>query len=311
MKSGTKAPPQDYELVCPDPLARQVLQEWLAESRLVWPGRFRLSVSVSDEPDLEPDTREILRQPSVAIQAGPPSGTVRVQWERAPAVAVIHPTLPHAEIWLSPEARSTLAAAQRSFLLTILVFVLRRLGWYHVHGAALRDPTGRGWIVAGDSGSGKSTTAALLATKGWQISTDDIGFLVDRGSSVAALGFHSRIALRLGGRSLLGARGGLLLRQRNKEGFWPEELGGTWVPEVTPSVIAFPRLGERTGVVPLLPREVLSSLVKWSQWVMYEPLHAQEHLDALARVARQARCYDLTLGPDLFRNPDLLLELTR
>ena len=62
---------------------------------------------------------------------------------------------------------------------------------------------------------------------------------------------------------------------------------------------------------PVARQALLSSLVKWLQWVMYEPLQAQEHLDALGRVAAQARCYDLTLGPDLFGNPDLLLELTR
>jgi hypothetical protein len=88
-------------------------------------------------------------------------------------------------------------------------------------------------------------------------------------------------------------------------------LGGRWVAEVVPQVIAFPRLGERTGVGPMGPAAVLVSLVKWSQWVMYEPVHSQEHLDALGRMASQARCFDLTLGPDLFEHPERLLELTR
>jgi len=278
---------------------------------MVWPGRFRLSVSVSDKPPVGPDTREILRQPTVAIQAGPPLGTVRVQWERAPAVAVIHQTLPHAAIWMSPAAVSNLREAERSFLLVVLVFVLRRLGWYHVHGATFIDPSGRGWLLPGSSRSGKSTTTALLASRGWEVGTDDIGFLVNRGSAVATLGFHSRIALRSGALELLRLGDGLLLAHRRKEGFSPEELGGTWVPEVIPRVIAFPRIGERTSMALMAPGESLSSLVKWSHWVLYEPVHSQEHLDALGRVAAQARCYDLTLGPDLFDNPDLLLELTQ
>ncbi len=234
-----------------------------------------------------------------------------MRWEQYPALAVIHPTLPQADLWLSPAAVSHLEAGHRSFFLIVMVFVLRRLGWYHVHGAALVDPSGRGWLLAGDSGSGKSTTTALLASNGWAVSTDDIGFLVNRGSAAAILGFHSPIALRAGGQRLLGAAGGVRLARRDKSGFLPEELGGRWVAEVVPEVIAFPRLGERTGVGPMGPAEVLVSLVKWSQWVMYEPVHSQEHLDALGRMASQARCFDLTLGPDLFEHPERLLELTR
>ncbi len=309
--SGTESAPPDYDLVCPDPIARSILREWLAGSRLVWPGRFRWSVSVSDRSPLEPDARPILRQPGVAIQAGPPSGTVRVEWERAPAVGVIHSTLPAVELWLSPAARSDLRKAERSFLLVILVFLLRRLGWYHVHGATLVDPAGRGWLLAGDSGSGKSTTSALLASLGWGVSSDDIAFLVDRGSSVAARGFHSPIALRPGGQTLLGARSGLALPDRRKEGYWPEELGGYWIGEVVPRVIGFPRSGDRTRLVALPAGEVLSRLVTWSQWVLYEAMHAQENLDLLARVTAQSRGYDVTLGPDLFANPDLLMERTQ
>jgi hypothetical protein len=310
-KVSNGSPDPGYELACADATVSRVLRDWLSESRMVWPGRFRLSVTVSERSPFGEDSRDILRQPSVSIQSGPPSGTVRVQWERAPAVAVVHPYRPEAELWLSPAAVDALAEAERSFLLVVLVFVLRRLNWYHVHGAALVDPTGRGWLFAGDSNCGKSTTTALLATRGWSVGTDDIGFLVDRGSTVTALGFRSRIALREGGRTLLGAHGGLPLMQRGKEGFWPEDLGGGWVPEVVPSVIAFPRLGERTAIASVRPRDVLSGLIKWSQWVMYEPIRAQEHLAALGRLAGQARCVDLTLGPDLFSKPDLLQELVR
>jgi hypothetical protein len=310
-KVSSGGPDPGYDLACPDATVSRALRDWLSESRMIWPGRFQLSVSVSERSPFGEDAREMLRQPSVVIQSGPPSGTVRVQWERAPAVAVVHPYRPEAELWLSPGAVDVLEEAERSFLLVVLVFMLRRLNWYHVHGAALVDPTGRGWLLAGDSNCGKSTTTALLASRGWSVGTDDIGFLVDRESTVAALGFRSRIALREGGRTLLGAHGGLPLIQRGKEGFWPEDLGGGWVPEVIPSVIAFPRLGQRTAIAPVKPRDVLSSLVKWSQWVMYEPIRAQEHLAALGRLAGQARCVDLTLGPDLFTNPDLLQELVR
>lgn len=298
-----------FQLHGNDAGALQLLTAWLEGTRLAWPGAIRINVSVGDRPDFAPDDREVFRQPSVTIQAGPDSGTVRIEWESAPAIAIVHPTAAEAELWLSPDAVARFEVAERGFLLVMLIFLMRRLGWYHVHGAALIDPRGRGWLIAGDSHCGKSTTTALLATRGWQIGTDDIGFLVRHGELVASLGVRSQIALRPGGRDLLGRSGGIAMVRRDKTGFWPEELGGSWAPTVTPEIIAFPRLGERTSLTPARARTALAELVKWSLWVLCEPVCAQDHLDALGTLARQSRCFDLTLGPDLFDHPDLLEEL--
>ena len=310
--SADRAPSEErtgYELVCADPEARALLAGWLDGTRFAWPGRFKLTVSVGDHCPFAPDDRPLLSQPTVSIQAGPPSGTVRIEWALAPASAVVHPTLPEAELWLSPGAIVRIPDAERTFLLVVLVFLLRRLGWFHVHSAALRDPRGRGWLIAGDSNTGKSTTTALLATRGWQVGTDDIGFLARRDDHVAVMGACSLIALRSGARDLMGTRSGTELTRRDKRGFSPEDLGSSWVREVIPEIIVFPRIGERTGVAPSLPRKALSSLVKWSLWVLYEPAFADEHLQALSRLASQSRCFELTLGPDLFAHPDLLGEL--
>ena len=297
-----------YELVCDDEIVRRLLQTWLDGTQLDWPGRFRLTVHVGDVPTCLASQIEIFRQPSIIIQAGSESGLLRVEWDVAPAAAQVHATLPEAEIWLSQEAVDAMELAERSFLLVVLIFVMRRLGWYHVHGAALTDPKGRGWLIAGASNCGKSTTTALLGTRGWQIGTDDIGFLAHRDNRIVSMGMRTRIALRPGGAALLGATGGIAMERRNKEGFWPEELGSRWAPVVTPEIIAFPKIGERTGVSKASPRTALSELVKWSVWVLCEPAYAQEHLDVLGAVARQSRCFDLTLGPDLFDHPDMLEE---
>lgn len=212
-------------------------------------------------------------------------------------------------VWLSPEAVDAAEAGERSFFLVVLIFLMRRLGWYHVHGASFIDPLGRGWLMAGDSNCGKSTTTALVASRGWKVGTDDIGFLAREGEHIVSRGMRTTIGLRPGGVALLGAKGGRYLQDRNKEAYWPEELGGGWAPIVTPEIIVFPRLGERTSVVRAPARTALSSMVMWSIWVLCEPQFAQEHLDVLGQVARQSRCFDLTLGPDLFDHPTLLEAL--
>ena len=237
-----------YTLICNDAAAERLLREWLDGTRLAWPGAFTLTIHTGATCPFPPDTRQTFFQAGIAIQAGPDSGTVRVTWESPAAAAEVHASRPEATIWLSPAAVMQIDAASRSFLLIVLVFVMRRLGWYHVHGAALIDPKGRGWLIAGDSNCGKSTTTALMATRGWQIGTDDIGFLAMRGDKVVSMGVRTRIALRPGGVALLGATGGDVMTQRQKEGFWPEELGGAWAPIIVPEIVAFPRIGERTAV---------------------------------------------------------------
>jgi hypothetical protein len=192
----------------------------------------------------------------------------------------------------------------------VLVFLLRRVGWHHVHAAVARDPRGRDWLFAGDAQSGKSTTAALLSTWGWAVGSDDITFLALDGGSVEAISQRAPIALRPGGFALLGLSGGTAARGGRKMAFFPEELGGSWAARVTPQVLILPRIeGGVTRATPVRPHEALVELVRWSAWVALEPGLAQAHLDLLNALARQARCYRLALGPDVFAHRDLFMEL--
>lgn len=298
-----------YDLICENEQARLFASRWLEGTGLSWPGKFQITIHVGGTIPFSQDNREAFKQPSLTVQGGPPSGAVRITWEHAPAAAEVHPTNPEAVIWLSDQALQLANEGERSFFLVVLIFVMRRLGWYHVHGASFIDPLGRGWLMAGDSNCGKSTTTALVASRGWQIATDDIGFLSRQDDHIISRGMRTSIALRSGGVALLGAKGGRYLEDRNKEAYWPEELGGSRVTLVRPEIVVFPRIGEKTGVVRSSPRSALSSMVMWSIWVLCEPQFAQEHLDVLGQVARQSRCFDLTLGPDLFDHPNLLEEL--
>ena len=299
-----------YSLDCPEETARHRLAGWLDGTELRWPGAFALRVAVSATCPFGDDSRPAFRQADVEIQGGGTAeAPTRVTWLSSAAVAVISAALPEAEIWLSRDAIEALPSGERSFLLVVLVFVLRRLGWFHVHGASLVDPRGRGWLFAGDSHCGKSTTTALMATQGWQVCTDDIGFVARAQGHVELRGTRARIALRSGGHALVGAHGGLPLPDRDKRGYWPADFGSTWIPVVRPDIVVFPRLGERTAVQTARPRDALSQLIRWSHWVLYEPVHAQQHLDLLSALAAQSRCFELTLGPDLFDNPALLEAL--
>ena len=298
-------------LTCDDARLFRALARWLDHTGLEPPGELTLDVHVADAAP-HPDARPPFRQPSVVVRSGPPEGGVRLWWEVAPAFAELAPGAAVARVTLSPSAIQQLDLCTGSFLMTVLIFLLRRAGWHHVHAATAVDPAaGRGWLVAGDAAAGKSTTAALLATRGWGVGTDDLAFLTAGAEGrVTVAACRAPIALRAGGRRLLHLIGGTRRAERDKFTFWPEDLGGVWAPRVAPDVILFPSIGHgRTSAAALGRREALAELVRWSAWVVLEPELAQAHLDLLGALARQARAFRVILGRDLFDHPDRLAEL--
>jgi hypothetical protein len=300
---------QSYTLECNDVALDAQFRAWIEGSRLEWPGHLDLSLDIVDELPVRDDNREALPQPGILIQAGPPHGTVRVQWTTYGAEGIVHETRPEARMLMTRAAVENFEEGERGFLLVVLLFALRRVGWYHIHGAALVDPAGRGWLLVGHAKSGKSTTSALLARNGWSVTTDDIGFAAKTDDDVRLHGYFCPIGLREGGYALLGATGGIDFARRGKMGFYPQDLGGSWVPTVQPEILLFPSVGEKTSVEPLGARQAMNALIDSSIWVLFETTHAQEHLDALSRLVKQSRCFKATLGPDLFDNPALLQEL--
>lgn len=284
------------------------VQAWLDSGSLSLPAPLEMEVRLGQPDSAEGDPRPTYRQGNVLIRAG---GTradpVRLDWDDAPASASVDGSTGRATMTLSPEACEQLDDCLRTFGMTVLIFLVRRIGWHHVHAATAVDPKGRGWLLAGNAHAGKSTTTALLASRGWAVGSDDISFLAADRQDVVVHAFRSQIAIRPGGRDLLAREGGACLESRDKTGFWPEELGGRWQPTVRPDILLFPVIGDaRTSIEPLRPIHVLAELVRWSAWVVLEPALAQGHLDLINRLARQGRGFRLTLGRDLFGDPAVL-----
>jgi hypothetical protein len=294
-----------------DPALRSRVALWIDRMALAPPVPLTLTLRVGEPPSIE-DPRPLFRQPTVEIRSGPPQEVVHLSWQVAPAVAVLQPAVAEARVVLSLAAVRHLDICLATFLTTVVIFLLRRAGWHHVHGATAIDPGGRGWLVAGNARCGKSTLAALVASRGWAVGSDDSAFLaaLEGRPRVAALACRHPIALRRGGQALLNRKGGTFDARRRKVAYWPEELGGSWAPCVEPDVLLFATVGNRRSrAEPISPREALAELVRWSAWVVLESDLAQPHLDLLARLAAQTRGYRVTLGRDLFAAPDRLAKL--
>ena len=295
------------------PRLAALVREWLAHARLDLPRGVTLSIDVAPLPLPPVDNRAVFRQGHISIRSGPPIHTVTLDWEPRLGRAVLAPGSTHAHVTITEPAIERENELLRSFLLDVVILLVRRVGLHHVHGAALTDPSGRGWLLAGSSGSGKSTATALLARAGWTVGTDDIAFLCasDPPGRAQVACWRERLALHEDSVAAVGSVGGTPLETRRKLGWFPEEMGARWAARVTPDILLFPSMEhpDVTAVTPVRARDAISRLMKWSPWVALEADLADEHLGLLALVAKQSRAFDVALGRDLFTNPARLLDL--
>jgi hypothetical protein len=294
----------------PNVAVRDRFQDWLDRTELAPPYDLVIDLSIGGAIPAPPDAEPIFQQPEISIYRHGTADGVTICWETAPAIAEIPRHADRATVHMSEAAAEDFDRCCRYFMSAVLIFLLRRAGWHHVHAATAVDPLGRGWALAGDWKAGKSTTAALLASLGWAVGSDDMVYLTRTDAGVVTVARRGAIALRGGGRDLLGRLGGRFDAPRNKTLFTPEELGGTWAQHIRPDILAFISVGDaETSMERIGATEALGQLVRWSAWVILEPDLAQEHLDLLADLARQTRCYRGILGRDLFEQPDRLMEL--
>jgi len=302
-------PPSSIAVRCADHSVRATLETWLTELSIAAPPGLALEVTVVPEIEVQNGER-VFEQPEVGFLRRPDGRGLRIVWDEAAAVADLPAGAHAASVRLSVIAAAQLEQSLSNFFMAVVIMLLRRVGWYHLHAATAVDPTSRGWLFAGNAHCGKSTTAALLAASGWQVGTDDAAFLESRDGRVRVHTCGAPIALRPGGRALLARAGGIELPERGKVGYWPEDLGGVWTPLVSPEIVIFPSVGDAQTTGERIPAAAaLGELVRWSAWVMLEPELAQDHLNALTRLTLQARCYRVTLGRDLFARPNRLTEL--
>jgi hypothetical protein len=293
-----------------DPHRIELVSQWLAGAALGAPPGLEIGLATSDSAWTGTDPRPVLRQPDLRFHHGAPDHSVRVVWRDGTGHTLIPAGARRATVDLTREAARDPERWLRPFLLPVILVLLRRAGWHHIHAATARDPRGRGWLIAGDARSGKSTTAALLASRGWAVGTDDTAFLEAETDPVSVAAWREPIALRDGGRDLLAQAGGLPLSRRQKTGFTPEDLGGSWLERVPIDIVALSAVHDGpTCVAPLARSVAVGELLSWSRFFVLEPALAQEHMDLVARLVKRAACYRLSLGRDIFERPDLLRDL--
>ena len=286
-----------------------LVERWMPR-RLDPPGggqaQATIELTIGDMPLLEPAGPPLLKldrvrawsedQRAVALRGGLPASGGLVSLETG-----------RARLYVDPIQSSEVEADVYSMLTVSTALLLASLGRALVHAAAVVDPVGAAWLLAGDSRAGKSTTCATLATAGWAyLSDDQVVLATDAAGEVRVEGwlrpFHLDSAAASPGQGPTGGRREVLPSELGLHR-WQRSarLGGVILPVVIPS--------KPTELRSLLPADALGGLVRQSPWLLACPHSAPRVLGLLERaVGAGGGTYRLELGRDTFRRPEELVR---
>lgn len=191
-----------------------------------------------------------------------------------------------------------------SMLTIAAALLLGRLGRALIHAAAVVQPDGTAWLIAGDARSGKSTTCANLLAAGWDYVSDDQGVLTETESRQLQIeGWPRDFHLDAGWE-----RGVPSDERRVVEA---SSLGsGGWrrTAPVHGVLLPYVARGRRTELQPAGPGDALVALVRQAPWLMADRSAAPRCLDLLRSTAERP-AFRLALGLDTFRDPERLASL--
>jgi hypothetical protein len=191
-----------------------------------------------------------------------------------------------------------------------LAELLKRMGLYMVHAAGL-SVAGKGLLVAGQSGAGKTTLAIALVRAGFGFLADDTVFLSSGERGLRILAFPDEVDVTPHTLEFFPELQPMSpapkLNPRLKQAVCVTTTYGVrpcW--ECVPEVIVFPRRGQsgRSMLSPMPKAEALLELV--CNVLRTDARSSQAHLDALAELVRKSRCFRLQTGGDFDRLPALL-----
>ena len=204
---------------------------------------------------------------------------------------------------------------QREFFLLSLIMLLRPHGLYALHANGLAK-TGRGILIVGASGAGKTTLTLGLMSEGWGYLSDDAIMLRKDAGDIEALAFRRGLSFTPATVAHFSQLGALVeespclqdgKRLLDAELLYP----GSFTPKCNPRVILFPKIVDQrhSQLIPVDEAEALLLLLRQSPGILTDPHWGVEHLEALKLLGQQASSYQFLAGTDVYEEPATVSQL--
>ncbi|MFO1430149.1 MAG: hypothetical protein U1F76_08425 [Candidatus Competibacteraceae bacterium] len=214
----------------------------------------------------------------------------------------------HGILWLTPGFWRLPRKRQQEPVLLTLVWLLRECRRYSLHASAVAR-NGRVLVLAGESGSGKSTAALGLVHQGWHYLADDVVLLESTEEGPRLWGLARGFAYHSALLAQVPEPANPMTEQADLNGekrftdldtVYP----GRHLPCGSLRALVFPQIvaQARSRLLPLEPMESLSALFSASAGLLTDKLHATAQLEFLKTMVMQRPAYRLLAGRDIFGN---------
>lgn len=203
----------------------------------------------------------------------------------------------------------------------VFLYLLKRLKLLQWHCAAVVK-NGRGVLLAGKSGSGKTTSALSLWQNGFKILSDDTVFLTKNGPGVYAFANDDDLRVTNKTLSFFPNLKCSIKTPRYKAGHrWKRRIE---VKKINPesvatrakvSLVLFPRISKKrdTTVEPLTAPEALMKCLdqkdKEFRSLIMDKTTLSNQMELYSTLVQTAKSYDLLIGRDVESIPRLILKL--
>lgn len=203
---------------------------------------------------------------------------------------------------------------QASFVHFAMTELLKRRGLYTFHATAL-EKNGRGILIPGFSGRGKTTAFLSLLRSGYRYLSDDHPFFRLHDDRVELLPYPLKINVTEDTISffpeLRAAASSILRAGVPKRYFYAQEVySGQLGAPCEPAVILFPEVIDSPhSCMEPLPKRLALEMILPHSLLVYDAEVARREFEALARLVQRTDCYRLHFGRDVLELPWLVTPL--
>lgn len=273
---------------------------------------------------LSPSVRHLVSRTDVAAEGGQKDdlpyvvsqdgGRLLIDFADA-GVFVIAGASGRAEGYLLKPERMSDNLIEYLFHLT-LVELLRHQRLYTIHATAL-EWQGRGVLIPGNSGRGKTTSFISLLRAGYRYLSDDHPLIRDAGGHIELLSFPIKInvtdetiaffpELRNAPEQALQRQPGF-----HKRGFYAEEVYSAGIGTCCkPALVLFPQVVDAPqSHLERISKSRALELVLPQALLVYDQEVARREFQVLTKLVQQVDCYRLHFGRDILDLPKLVTPL--